>query len=234
MFDSALHWQRRELELRVFLATDEYIRSRDHERKGIFGAAAMTIDPEYLKAIKDAATGGEMYRDTQIKFVAERFGKSEAEVRAEVEKLRALGGGGNGKPKQDEYQKEFQIYAATPDPARSARFKNFVKFAKQHGVDQAMLKKQVKEYDATIGAKRLKTVAEFFAEYKPLNYVIEPIIDAGGLYTLTGKTGSCKTAWLILASISIAMRAAIRCEIPLSRAAWPSLPARIQETFVCG
>ncbi|CAJ0869670.1 hypothetical protein AMST5_02158 [freshwater sediment metagenome] len=52
--------------------------------------------------------------------------------------------------------------------------------------------------------RQLKTVAQFFNEYVPMNYIIEPIIDAGGLYTLTGKTGACKTAFLILASIALA------------------------------
>ncbi len=52
--------------------------------------------------------------------------------------------------------------------------------------------------------KRLKTLTEFFDEYEPLNYVVEPLIDAGGLYTLTGRTGSCKTAFLILMSIALA------------------------------
>lgn len=52
--------------------------------------------------------------------------------------------------------------------------------------------------------KRLKTTAEFFAEHVPLNYLLEPAIDASGLYTLTAKTGSGKTAFLILLAIALA------------------------------
>ena len=49
-----------------------------------------------------------------------------------------------------------------------------------------------------------QTAGEFIKEYKPMNYLLEPIIDAGGLYTLTGKTGSAKTAFLCLLALAVA------------------------------
>ena len=52
-----------------------------------------------------------------------------------------------------------------------------------------------------IPPKRLKTAKEFFAEYVPLNYVVSPFIDAGGLYTLTGRQR--KTALLLLLAIAL-------------------------------
>jgi rhodanese-related sulfurtransferase len=51
---------------------------------------------------------------------------------------------------------------------------------------------------------RLKTAAAFCAEYVPLSYTIEPIIRSRSLYTLTAKTGSGKTAFMVAAALAVA------------------------------
>ena len=69
---------------------------------------------------------------------------------------------------------------------------------------------------------RLKTAAEFIDEHQPLNYLLEPIIDAGALYTLTAKTGNCKTAFLLLLALAISCkrRDLFRNEIECGRTAY--------------
>jgi AAA domain/Bifunctional DNA primase/polymerase, N-terminal len=52
--------------------------------------------------------------------------------------------------------------------------------------------------------RQLKTITQFCAEYEPLNYILEPVIDAGAFYSFTGKTGSGKTAFLMLLGLAIA------------------------------
>jgi hypothetical protein len=47
-------------------------------------------------------------------------------------------------------------------------------------------------------------IAQFCAEYVPLAYTIEGILRAGSLYTLTGKTGSGKTAFNVIAALAVA------------------------------
>ena len=64
--------------------------------------------------------------------------------------------------------------------------------------------KALKENPPKDQPKRLKTISKFIAEHVPLNYVLDLIIDAGGLYTLTAKTGAGKTAFLILLALAIA------------------------------
>jgi hypothetical protein len=49
-----------------------------------------------------------------------------------------------------------------------------------------------------------KTIGEFCAEYEPLSYAIEPIIRSSSVYTLTARTGAGKTAFLVIAALSIA------------------------------
>jgi hypothetical protein len=51
---------------------------------------------------------------------------------------------------------------------------------------------------------RVKTMAEFCAEYSPLSYVIEGLVREGFLYTLTAKTGAGKTAFNVMAALAIA------------------------------
>jgi len=51
---------------------------------------------------------------------------------------------------------------------------------------------------------RIKTAATFVAEYVPLSYAIEPIVRSSSLYTLTAKTGTGKTAWLVMVALAVA------------------------------
>ena len=58
--------------------------------------------------------------------------------------------------------------------------------------------------DAAPRAVMFKTLAEFVAEYVPLSYTVEPIIRGGSLYTLTARTGTGKTALLVIMALAIA------------------------------
>ena len=49
---------------------------------------------------------------------------------------------------------------------------------------------------------RFKTVAEFCGEYVPLAYAIEGIVRTNSLYSLTGRTGSGKTALMVAAALA--------------------------------
>jgi AAA domain len=51
--------------------------------------------------------------------------------------------------------------------------------------------------------RKFKTLAEFLAEYKPLRYVIGPLVAAEGVYTLTGPTGHAKTSFLVIAALAV-------------------------------
>jgi hypothetical protein len=51
--------------------------------------------------------------------------------------------------------------------------------------------------------RKFKTLAEFLAEYKPLRYVVEPLLAAEGVYTLTGPTGHAKTSFLVIAALAV-------------------------------
>lgn len=51
---------------------------------------------------------------------------------------------------------------------------------------------------------RFKPLDVFLNEYVPLAYTIEPYVRSGSLYCLTAKTGAGKTAWEIMAALSIA------------------------------
>jgi hypothetical protein len=52
-------------------------------------------------------------------------------------------------------------------------------------------------------APRLKTAADFAAEYTPLSYAIEPIVRSRSIYTLTAKTGVGKTAFLVATALAV-------------------------------
>ncbi len=51
---------------------------------------------------------------------------------------------------------------------------------------------------------QFRSARDFCALYEPLSYAVEPVIRSASLYTLTAKTGSGKTAWLIVAALAIA------------------------------
>lgn len=51
----------------------------------------------------------------------------------------------------------------------------------------------------------IQTTAEFVAEWAPKPFLLKPIIEAGRLYTLTGPTGTGKTAIALLMALHIAM-----------------------------
>ena len=51
---------------------------------------------------------------------------------------------------------------------------------------------------------KLKTAAEFCAEYVPLSYSVEPLIRSRSLYTLTARTGVGKTALLVAMGLAVA------------------------------
>ena len=50
---------------------------------------------------------------------------------------------------------------------------------------------------------RFRTLQEFCAEYTPIAHVVDGLLFAGSLYTLTARTGVGKTAWLISTAIAI-------------------------------
>ena len=49
-----------------------------------------------------------------------------------------------------------------------------------------------------------KTAKKFCDEYTPLSYAVEPFVRSSSLYTLTAKTGSGKTALLIITALAVA------------------------------
>lgn len=49
-----------------------------------------------------------------------------------------------------------------------------------------------------------KTAQDFCAAFVPPSYAIEPIVRSGSLYTLTARTGSGKTAFLITTALAVA------------------------------
>lgn len=51
---------------------------------------------------------------------------------------------------------------------------------------------------------RLKTAAQFAAEYEPLSYTIAPFLRSASLYTLTARTGAGKTALNVIAALAVA------------------------------
>jgi hypothetical protein len=51
---------------------------------------------------------------------------------------------------------------------------------------------------------KVKTVAEFCAEYSPLTYAIEPTVRSRSLYTLTARTGAGKTAFMVASALAVA------------------------------
>jgi AAA domain len=60
-------------------------------------------------------------------------------------------------------------------------------------------------FDAQPGrvTQKFKSLAEFLAEYKPLRYIVDRLLAAGGVYTLTGRTGHTKTAFLVIVALAI-------------------------------
>lgn len=53
-------------------------------------------------------------------------------------------------------------------------------------------------------APRFKSLSTFVGEYEPLAYAIDPIVRSGSLYSVTGKTGSGKTALLVAIAFAVA------------------------------
>jgi hypothetical protein len=51
---------------------------------------------------------------------------------------------------------------------------------------------------------RVKTLAEFFNEYAPFTYIVEPFVRSSSLYTLTAKTGAGKSAFLLTLALAVA------------------------------
>ncbi len=49
-----------------------------------------------------------------------------------------------------------------------------------------------------------KTLSAFIKEYVPLDYIVDPIIRGGALYTLTAKTGTGKTALMVTTALAVA------------------------------
>jgi hypothetical protein len=48
-----------------------------------------------------------------------------------------------------------------------------------------------------------KTLAQFVAEYVPLDYTVEPIVRAGSLYTVTATTGTGKTGLMVIMALAV-------------------------------
>jgi hypothetical protein len=71
-------------------------------------------------------------------------------------------------------------------------------------------------------ANGFKTIVEFCREYVPVAFVIEPILRAGSLYSLTGRTGHGKTAFLVVAALAIATGRPdiLGCEVARGRVAF--------------
>ena len=51
--------------------------------------------------------------------------------------------------------------------------------------------------------QKFMSLAEFLAEYKPLRYIVDCLLAAGGVYTLTGRTGHAKTSFLVIAALAV-------------------------------
>jgi hypothetical protein len=50
---------------------------------------------------------------------------------------------------------------------------------------------------------RFKTMAEFCAEYVPLDYAVEGVVRTNSLYCLTAKTGAGKTAFMVVTALAV-------------------------------
>jgi hypothetical protein len=50
---------------------------------------------------------------------------------------------------------------------------------------------------------KFKTVAEFCAEYVPLEYAVEGVVRTNSLYCLTAKTGAGKTAFMVVTALAV-------------------------------
>ena len=61
---------------------------------------------------------------------------------------------------------------------------------------------------ATIGDERPKpnfrTLCEFISEFRPISYAVAGLMREGSLYTLTGRTGEGKTAFLVILALAVA------------------------------
>jgi hypothetical protein len=55
-----------------------------------------------------------------------------------------------------------------------------------------------------------RTLKEFCAEFRPISYAVASLMREGSLYTLTGRTGEGKTAFLIILALAIATGAGER------------------------
>jgi hypothetical protein len=51
--------------------------------------------------------------------------------------------------------------------------------------------------------KRIKRAGDFLREYQPIRYVIDGVLPSGCIYSLTGKRGTGKTAFLLSAAMAI-------------------------------
>lgn len=68
-----------------------------------------------------------------------------------------------------------------------------------------------RDFDARVGPSpvdkqrpKFRPLAEFCAEFRPISYAVAGLMREGSLYTLTGRTGEGKTAWLVLAALAVA------------------------------
>jgi hypothetical protein len=63
-----------------------------------------------------------------------------------------------------------------------------------------------RQANLSLGCSRVgfKTAAEFCGAYEPLAYVIEGVLRAGSLYTLTATTGTGKTALNVIVALAVA------------------------------
>jgi AAA domain len=50
-----------------------------------------------------------------------------------------------------------------------------------------------------------RSLADFIAEFRPISYAVAGLMREGSLYTLTGRTGEGKTAFLVILALAIAM-----------------------------
>ena len=65
------------------------------------------------------------------------------------------------------------------------------------------------EDDYGVGARMVeqpnfRTLAEFCAEFRPISYAVAGLMREGSLYTLTGRTGEGKTAFLVKLALAVA------------------------------
>jgi RecA-family ATPase len=58
--------------------------------------------------------------------------------------------------------------------------------------------------DGEIVRPNFRTLAEFCAEFRPVSYAVAGLMREGSLYTLTGRTGEGKTAFLVILALAIA------------------------------